>query len=948
MKILEIGGGTNPVYCKKFNNGINIDILQHELVDITHDLRKFPYPIQDKEFDIVYNKFVIEHISWRLLDKFIGEIYRILKDGGKAITICPDLYKQCEIILNKKGQNLEINLEPDIQMIFGDQNYDWNYHASSCTPELYEKLFKNAGFENIDIKQFSEYEIIIESYKKKSLLEKLLSEEYSREYFEDGTIGYIGYRDFICHYKTADIIINEKPESILELGGARGYITRLFENHDIRSVCMDVSNHCWHTRSTDSFIIHDITDIPWPFKDKEFDLCFSIATLEHIKETSLYNIIKEMDRVSKRGFHGITFEITPQDIDKTHLKGTIKPKEWWTNKFYSVCPEYPVKIVDKEDLEIGNINIPDINDKLVKLNIGSFTNMIHYSWQNIDILDLNDFAQQNGYIFRQLDITKKLPYDDNSVDIIISSHLLEHLNRGEGEKFLNECLRILKPYSNSPNSGIIRLTIPDTRLITEKYLKENIKEYRWINKEVEQSKDDSDALFTLLISGHKTAYDEYSTIKLLEKIGFTDTEKSDFNKSSSEIIRKQSIDLLPTISCYIEAKKPNNILQQSKSNIDIKEKEELPISIYRSKKPKSNILLQPKKKLRIALISTPFFGLPPLKYGGLEMVLWDLAEGLDELDHEITIFGPEHSKSTKNGFIIHTGPNINTANIDWFQAEKDAYQKYKDIITPDKFDIVHDMTWYGFPYLIKYKYPNLKVIHTMHGGLTWDSPPNKKPNLVAISKFMQKYTIKYFDQKGYYTQCKYVYNGIDLNKYIYYEDNNIKKTNRLLFVGRFSRLKQPHVAIQLAKSIDMPIDLIGGSFVDDMNYIREIEQMSDDKNICIHKDVSHDFKIRKMQEALALIAPSNFGEPFNLTLIESNACGTPVIVTNDGGQPELVIHEKTGYVCNNIGQMTDAISKIDKINPLNCRKHVEQNFSRNIMSENYVRLYEQILNKDEW
>ena len=149
--ILEIGGGFSPKYCRRLNNGINIDILDHELVDIKHDLRKFPYPFENEEFDMVYNKFVIEHLGWRNLEKFAEEIYRILKPGCKAITIAPDLRKQCEIILREKELSLE-----HIKMIFGDQNYlddKWQYnaHSGSCSSELYEKLFINVGFRYINI-----------------------------------------------------------------------------------------------------------------------------------------------------------------------------------------------------------------------------------------------------------------------------------------------------------------------------------------------------------------------------------------------------------------------------------------------------------------------------------------------------------------------------------------------------------------------------------------------------------------------------------------------------------------------------------------------------------------------------------------------------------------------------------------------------------------------------
>lgn len=223
---------------------------------------------------------------------------------------------------------------------------------------------------------------------------------------------------------------------------------------------------------------------------------------------------------------------------------------------------------------------------------------------------------------------------------------------------------------------------------------------------------------------------------------------------------------------------------------------------------------------------------------------------------------------------------------------------------------------------------------------------DKKPNLVAISKWMKDYTGMYFKQIGYNVSCQHVHNGIDLDKYLF--NPNIKRTDRLLYVGRFSKFKQPHMAIQVAKRSNLPIDLVGGTFIDDINYLKEIESMCNGNNIAIYKDVGHDFKIKKMQEAKCLIFPSKMGEPLGLVAQEAMACGCPVIATRDGAIPEVVLHNETGFICDTEEQMVEAIKNIDKIDPLKCRKHVEDNFSRLKMAENYVRLYQRILNNDEW
>lgn len=775
-----------------------------------------------------------------------------------------------------------------------------------------------------------------------------MSHSFSRSYFEgDGYTG-VGYQDFTCHFNTVEFIKKRDPKSVLEVGCGRGYLAKRLDNQDIPSTCMDISEHCWQTRVTDNFVLHDLTKIPYPFEDQQFDLCFSIATLEHIPEKYIPSVIKELSRISQRGLHGITFEITPQDVDKTHLSGTIKPKEWWISKFKEIVPNYPVEIVDKEEMEAGPIIVPPSPDKLVKLNIGSFINMNHYGWTNIDKLNLSDFAKQNGYIFRQEDVSTHIPYENNSVDIITASHFLEHLDRNEGKKFLLECLRILKP------KGVLRLTVPDTELITKKYIDKSISDYRHVNIGVEKSEDDTQSLYELLLSGHKTVYDYDSLSKLLSKVGFDNIQRMEFNKSNSKEIETQTIDMFPTLSLYVEATPAlvyndiaGNVTQDTSkgmTNNDMSKNWNI-LTAGKTEHIQNFQIYNSDKKLIIALISTPFFTVPPSKYGGLEQIVWDLAEALDEFGHQIVIFGPEGSKATKHGKLIATGPSISTVNVDWFQAEKDAYEKYKDIITPERFQIVHDHTWFAFPYLLKGKYPNLKIIHTNHGGYSWDSaPPVSHPNLVAISDFMKQYTIQYFAQKGYQVNCEFVRNGIDTDKYPFQQT----KSDCLLFVGRLSTFKQPHVAVELARRTNHKLDILGGTFVDSVEYVNQLDNLiKDDPNIKIYKDVSHEFKIEKMQNAKALIFPSRMNEPAGLVACEAMSCGTPVIAFDDGAIKEYVIHNKTGFICKDIDEMITSLINIHTIDPKECRKRAEE-LSREVMAKNYETLYYKIIKGDEW
>lgn len=603
-------------------------------------------------------------------------------------------------------------------------------------------------------------------------------------------------------------------------------------------------------------------------------------------------------------------------------------------------PAHTTNITNTEFIDIKT-NTKEPNN-LIKLNIGSFTVMHKNDWINLDILDLSNYAKQNNLIFKQVDCSNNIPYQDNSVDMITASHFIEHLTRDQGKQFLKECLRIMKPGS------IIRLTIPDATLICSDYLAGRISIHSSHNEGVKNAEDDAQSLYELLIAGHQTIYDFNSLNKLLQKTGFTEIKKMEYQKSRSDIIAKENKDMFPELSLYIEAIKHDEQLKLSNIQIGpiITKGNTIPNEHTISDKSQISDIHINNKPLKIAVISTPFFGCPPKGYGGLEQIVWDLVEGLDKLGHTITLFAPEGSKKPEHGYLVTIGPALDTVNTDWYQAEKNNYEVYKDLITSERFDIVDGHNWFGHEYLLKLKDPKLRVTHQHHGGLQWTTPaPVPKMNLVALSKFMQAYNVQYFKQKGFNIDSRFVYNGVDLDFYKY--DPSIKRTNRLLYVGRFSSFKGAHHAIELAKKVNLPIDLIGAAkFVDDTNYVRQIESMCNSTDIVMYKDVTNEFKLMKMQEAKCLIFPSRMNEPFGLGIIQALATGSPVIAFDDGAIKEIITSE-TGFVCNSVDDMVSAIQKLDTVKPESCRKRAEF-FSKENMAKNKEKLYYRIMENDEW
>jgi len=96
-------------------------------------------------------------------------------------------------------------------------------------------------------------------------------------------------------------------------------------------------------------------------------------------------------------------------------------------------------------------------------------------------------------------------------------------------------------------------------------------------------------------------------------------------------------------------------------------------------------------------------------------------------------------------------------------------------------------------------------------------------------------------------------------------------------------------------------------------------------------------------KACALLHPIQFDEPFGLSVIESMACGTPVIAFDRGSMPELIENGKNGFLVDNVDEAIEAVSRIEDVDRAACRHHVEQHFTVERMVEQYIKVYEMIL-----
>ena len=342
------------------------------------------------------------------------------------------------------------------------------------------------------------------------------------------------------------------------------------------------------------------------------------------------------------------------------------------------------------------------------------------------------------------------------------------------------------------------------------------------------------------------------------------------------------------------------------------------------------------KPLKICLVSTQVYKVPPEGYGGLEGVVFDLGVELLKLGHIVSVVCPTGSSVPGAEMIMPCDPNLSN-------PEGVAYEAYKERL--DEMDICHDHSWACFPYLWKMQQnPDLKIIHTVHAMCPYGSPPPvEHPNFVGLSKHHAQLISSRLG-----IRIDYCYNGVDLDNYTLCE----KKEDYLLFVGRISVYKGPHEFIALCRRLGIKGIVVGEDIlVEDQKYVRQVMDACDGRNVIYYGRVPRgsDLMVELMQHARAVVMPllPDYWEGFGLYMVEAMACGTPCVVTDRGAPSEIIANGKSGFVVPTVFELDQAVKNLDGITPQACRKQAEK-FSRRAMAEAYLVKYRQILDGNGW
>jgi len=691
-----------------------------------------------------------------------------------------------------------------------------------------------------------------------------------------------------------------------------------------------------------------------PLPDNEYDLVYSSYAIEHISWRKVKTFIKEVYRILKSG--GKAEIITANLLEQ--CKAAVTTKEWTEDisctifggqeHEYSVhkcgfSPEYAVKLF--REAGFHRVEVTQHPHCVTDMVVEAYKIITRRQWilnhceKGEKILDV---GSANGWVFRgsglepsvtpiDLDlynipnfirmdahdlVDRAKSFPDKSFDVAVLGELLEHVD--DPVKVLKGAKRVAKR---------ILITVPDpANWIPEYFPYETLEQVskRKGKTPEEMAREDNPEAAEFYIG------DNY--LHMFHRRWYT-----------KEMLEQHLV--LAGITDYTL----ENLEYEGWAFFCVETKRELQIT------PKARVKakLEVPSKLRIGLISTPFLRTPPDFYGGLELIVANLGEALSQMGHGVTIFAADGSK-VEGCKIVEFGPPTLKVQVDWLEAERKACQVYKHMLTD--FDIIHGHNWLGFEYSAKARNSRLKVCHTHHGGLTLEwwkrSTPPFKLNLIAISNWMSQV----YKAQGF--ESRFVYNGINLERYPFQKE----KGDRLLFVGRIDKFKQPHIAVEVAKKLNMGLDIVGGTFVQDPAYLEQIRRMCN-AGIVFFPDAPQEQKVRLMRNAKCVLFPSGMGEPFGLVPVEAMACGTPTVALNDGAVEEVV--KEGGIVCdvfdkqitakgpvysvkrNQVDALVEAIGELDSIKPEHCRKNAER-FSREVMARDYLKYYYEILEGNEW
>jgi len=334
--------------------------------------------------------------------------------------------------------------------------------------------------------------------------------------------------------------------------------------------------------------------------------------------------------------------------------------------------------------------------------------------------------------------------------------------------------------------------------------------------------------------------------------------------------------------------------------------------------------------MQIAVLSPIAWRTPPRHYGPWENVASLITEGLVAGGHEVTLFATADSQTS--GRLHAVCPRGYEEDPSLIPKVWECLHISELFERADEYDIIHN----HFDYL-PLTYTGLTtrpVVTTIHGF----SSPGILPVYQKYNRSVFYVSISNADRSPDLDYIKTIHHGIDIKQFEFQP----QRDDTLLFFGRIHKDKGARQAIEIARSCGKSL-IIAGIIQDQTYHDQYVVPHLDNHKVIYCGSVGPVERNRLLGSACALLHPIQFDEPFGLSVIESMACGTPVIAFNRGSMPELIENGKSGFLVDNVDEAIEAVMRIEEIDRVFCRRHVEKHFTVERMIDEYIQVYETIL-----
>jgi glycosyltransferase involved in cell wall biosynthesis len=324
---------------------------------------------------------------------------------------------------------------------------------------------------------------------------------------------------------------------------------------------------------------------------------------------------------------------------------------------------------------------------------------------------------------------------------------------------------------------------------------------------------------------------------------------------------------------------------------------------------------------------------PPRHYGPWERVVSLLTEGLVARGVDVTLFATADSE---------TGARLRAVSPRGYEEDPESNAKVWECLHiaeafehAAQFDVIHNQ--FDFLPLTYSGLVDVPVLTTIHGFSSPEIVPvyrkyNGRTFYVAVSSADRHPDLEYVAT---------IHHGIDLESFTFRE----QRGEYLLFFGRIHNDKGTREALEIARRAGMRLIIAG--IVQDPEYFRShVEPHIDGDRVQYVGSADPAQRDALLGGAAALLHPIQFAEPFGLSVVESMACGTPVIAFSRGSMPELVRHGHTGFLVSDVDEAVDVVPRLDEICRQDCRRWVEERFTAERMVDDYLRAYRLAL--DRW